>query len=71
METMQYPSSQTIKAFGGTSATARALGLPKSTVHRWKIARSGLIPRWWTGNLQIASAQAGVVLPKPKKGKKQ
>lgn len=71
METMQYPSKATIAAFGGTSAAARILGLPKSTVHRWKVARSGLIPRWWTGNLQIASVQAGVVLPKPKKGKKQ
>lgn len=64
---MQFPSVATVAAFGGTTATATALGLPKSTIHRWKIAKRGLIPRWWTDRIKAVAEQSGINLPRPRK----
>lgn len=51
-----------IQAFGGLSATARALGHHHaSTVHGW--LRSGRIPRWRTNEIIAAAQRLHVELP--------
>lgn len=67
MEDVQYPSLATIKAFGGLVETAKALGLKKQNVDRWKTSKSGLIPRWWSDKIKATAETMGVKLPKPKK----
>lgn len=65
MQEVQYPTLATIQAFGGLSETARALNLNKQTVDRWKSAKGGLIPRWWSNRIQLAAKSRKVRLPKP------
>lgn len=60
----RYPSAETVAAFGGTTRAAEALGLAKSTIHRWKQAKSGLIPRWWSDQIKAAALVQGVKLPR-------
>jgi hypothetical protein len=46
--------------FGGTTAVARALNLPVTTVHSW--VRRGRIPGTYLGDLVLAARRAGVEL---------
>lgn len=67
MQEVQYPTDAAIDAFGGVSQMGRALNLSKQTVCRWRDAKGGLIPRWWSDRIKAAAATNGVKLPKPKK----
>lgn len=55
-------ADQVIAAFGGTTATARALGHRQiTTVHTWK--RKGAIPLWRHAEIRAAAARLNVQLP--------
>jgi hypothetical protein len=68
----RYPGRATVKAFGGVTRTAEALGAPITTVHHWcgdKLNGTGpdrLIPRWWSEKIEAKAAELGVQLPRPK-----
>ena len=65
MATIQYPAVETIKAFGGSTRTAQALGLNKQNIHKWTKSKTGLIPRWWSAPIEVAAKAHGVKLPRP------
>jgi len=48
-------------AFGGTSALARASGIPITTVHSW--LRRGAIPSWRIHQIKQAAKAAKIRLP--------
>lgn len=70
MDNVQYPAAATIKAFGGIVEMAKAMGLHKQTVHKWKATKSGFIPRWWSDRVKVIAEANGVKLPKPRKAVK-
>lgn len=64
MRNMTTPSlaDQVIEAFGGLTATAKALGHKHvTTVHGWRT--TGRIPRWRYPELRDAAARLGKTLP--------
>lgn len=64
MDELRYPSLGTIKAFGGQSEMAGALGVDRQVVHRW--SKVPFIPRWWNERIQAIAERQSVKLPRPK-----
>jgi hypothetical protein len=61
------PPKIIIAAFGGLGATARRLGVPKSTVASWK--KAGKVPSWRLRDVQAAADEDGIALATPKRKK--
>jgi hypothetical protein len=59
---MQTYADQVIDALGGTSAVAKAIEAPTSTVHSW---RSIGIPTSRLAHLRLLAKEQGVELPEP------
>lgn len=59
---MQTYADQVIDAFGGTSAVAKAIEAPTSTVHSW---RSNGIPKSRLAHLRLLASAANIELPDP------
>lgn len=61
------PVADLIAALGGTSATARLLGAPVSTVDTWK--REGRIPSWRIDAVRKAAEDASITFPEALEGR--
>jgi hypothetical protein len=59
---MQTYADQVIDALGGTSAVAKAIEAPTSTVHSW---RSIGIPSSRLAHLRLLAKEMGIELPEP------
>lgn len=62
---MSHPNApQIIEAFGGIGATARRLGIPKSTVASWARGKKKSVPAWRMPMIEEAAAKDGIRLPR-------
>lgn len=71
MEALQYPARPTIKAFGGLSAMGEVMGLNRQNIDRWLKSPTGMIPRWWTAQVEAAAKAKAITLPAPRTAKKR
>jgi hypothetical protein len=59
---MKTYASQVIDSLGGTSAVAKAIEAPISTVHSWRTIG---IPKSRMAHLRLLAQMQGVALPEP------